>query len=228
MDPWNDIYFDNNGLIVQRDGDGGDTAQRTGWAYFGQWYVTNRLGQASPFQPPITLGQAADLLEVGRTGEFRRHPTQGGWISDPDEFSRDQLIPLIAALGVTQDADRIRRSRDALRTCYLVAKCVQGTTDLAGPDLLNHYHRALGEAVDHLGEVQLLGSTLVRLDQAHRNPEDVGDDLNTLVYLAMARRFAASGESDKALAAFMTGRPANAGCYLTWYRNSYPGDFTAA
>jgi hypothetical protein len=94
-----------------------------------------------------------DLLELGRSGEFRRHPYQPGWKSDPNGYSRDQLVPVIAALGVKGDHDRINRSLSAMRTCNLVMKCVQGTTDIVGPDLLNLYKRALTEEPEDVGDI---------------------------------------------------------------------------
>src|SRR5579863_10217442 len=94
------IYFDNNGLLVQRDGDGGDTAQREGWAWFGIWLRTVKLKLSSPIVLPISFDTTMNLLEdPQRPGEFRRHPTQPGFKRDPDAFSRDQIIPLVAAMG---------------------------------------------------------------------------------------------------------------------------------
>ncbi len=72
-------------------------------------------------------------------------------------------------------------------------KCVQDTRDLAGGDILNIYHRGLGETLDpaqdannfnHIdGDTLLLGGVIVRLIQAQANPDDVGDDLNLVVQL---------------------------------------------
>src|SRR5260370_26020407 len=101
------IYFDSNGLLVQRDGDGGDTAQREGWAWFGNWLRTVELKMSSPVVLPISFAATMNLLEApSRPGEFRRHPTQPGFKSDPDAFSRDQIIPLVASMGVWGDQAR--------------------------------------------------------------------------------------------------------------------------
>src|ERR1700687_2570660 len=173
------IYFDSNGLLVQRDGDGGDTAQREGWAWFGQWLRTEKLEMSSPFKPPILFEPTMNLLEdPRRPGEFRRHPTQPGFKSDPDAFSRDQIIPLVAAMGVWGDQARLKRSWAAKRPCHFVLTCVQGTQDILGPDLVNLYRRAWGEAPDPNGDKALALGMADRLRQANQNPEDVGDGVN--------------------------------------------------
>ena len=63
-DGWSDIYFDNLGLLVQRDGDGGDTAQREGWAWFGVGIRTKILGTSWPLTPLLPFEQTMDLLVV--------------------------------------------------------------------------------------------------------------------------------------------------------------------
>jgi hypothetical protein len=222
------IYFDSNGLIVQRDGDGGDTAQREGWAWFGNWLRATEFKISSPVDRPIAFAASMDLLEhPSRPGEFRRHPTQPGFRSDPDAFSRDQLIPLVAAMGVWGDQARLRRSWAAKRPCHGVFTCVQGTQDLLGPELVNLYRRAWGEAPDRNGDLVLAGSVLTRLSQAHRNPEDVGDDVNLVVELIMAKIRSPTTASEQATTMYAKNRAVCAGCYLTHYRTAFPGDYGA-
>ena len=222
------IYFDSNGLLVQRDGDGGDTAQREGWAWFGQWLRTEKLGMSSPFKPPILFDPTMNLLEdPRRPGEFRRHPTQPGFKSDPDAFSRDQIIPLVAAMGVWGDQARLKRSWAAKRPCHFVLTCVQGTQDILGPDLVNLYRRAWGEAPDPNGDKALALGMADRLRQANQNPEDVGDDVNLVVQLLMAKVRAPSADTELAATTYAKNRPVCAGCYLTHYRRKYPGNYEA-
>src|SRR5438034_11091136 len=72
-----DIYFDNDGLIVHKDAqgniDGGDTAQREGWYWFGIWLRQNTPG-AAPWKPSRNLNfeQVLKLLEPKRDGVFYR------------------------------------------------------------------------------------------------------------------------------------------------------------
>jgi hypothetical protein len=222
------IYFDSNHLLVQRDGDGGDTAQREGWAWFGNWLRTVKLKMSSPFVPPISFAATMDLLEdPKRPGEFRRHPTQPGFKSDPDAFSRDQLIPLVAAMGVMGDLARLKRSWAAKRPCHFIFTCVQGTQDVLGPDLVNLYRRAWGEAPDPSGDKALALGVADRLRQANQNPEDVGDDLNLIVQLLMAKVCAPSADTELAITAYAKNRAVCAGCYLSHYRAANRGNFTA-
>jgi len=222
------IFFDGLGLIVQRDGDGGDTAQREGWAWFGNWLRRHELKIGEGVTPPISFPATMDLLEdPKRPGEFRRHPTQPGFRSNPDEFSRDQMIPLVAAMGGFGDVTRLKRSWAAKRACHGVLTCLQGTQDVIGPDLVNLYRRAWGEGPDPNGDLFLLGGVVTRLAQAQDNPENVGDDLNLIVQLLMAKVRSPSQSTEQAITMYAKNRPVSAGCYLGRYRKAYPGDYGA-
>jgi hypothetical protein len=181
---WDEIYFDDHGLIVQKDGDGGDTAQREGWVWFGI-YLRDYLRDPWHLKPPKPFSETMDLLESDRTGQFRRHPFQADWRSDPNGFSRDQLIPLIAAIGVYGDTARVQRSWDAIRPCKLIFRCVQGTEDIVMFDLINLYKRALNQAPEESADAFLLAGVQTRLTQALSKPDDVGDDLNLIIHLLM-------------------------------------------
>jgi len=66
----------------------------------------------------------------------------------------------------------------------------------------------------------------MRRDQATKDMDDVGDDLNLIVQLLLAaiRR----GEQIKAVRArYALERPKNFGVYLTSYRQSFPNDYGA-
>lgn len=117
-----DIFFDGDGLIVHRDADGkwngGDTAQREGWYWLGVWLRQNTTG-VSPWQPTrsLTFDQVLSLLEPQKDGIFYRHPKQPPFNNPFDKewgFSRDQLIPLVAAMGVWGKTEEIRRLWNAL------------------------------------------------------------------------------------------------------------------
>jgi hypothetical protein len=225
---WDEIYFDKHGLIVQNDGDGGDTAQREGWAWFGSWVRSEKMHDPWKVSFPISFSNTMNLLEVGNTGQFRRHPTQPEWRSDPNGFSRDQLIPLIAAMGVKGDTDRIQRSWDAIKPCFVFFRCVQGTNDLVMPDLINLYKRALNQDPEPNADALLLAGVTNRwLAQTKLKPDDVGDDLNLIIYLLMANFVKPSEASKSALFMYAKNRPVCSGCYLGQYRASYAGDFSA-
>ena len=235
---WSELYFDNHGLIVQRDHNGGDTAQREGWVWLGIWVRENVLKISRGINLPIDLETTLNLLEVGTSGEFRRHPTQPKW-SDPKEFSRDQMVPLIAAMGVWGQTARVQRSWNARRSCrypqllnfplpdVFNTKCVQGTPDPVFSDMVNLYRRAMRQQPDALGEGWLAGGVELRLDQAASNPDNVGDDLNLIVYLLIASLISPTDVTRHALARYATKRPVSFGSYLGRYRMEYLGDFSA-
>jgi hypothetical protein len=218
-----EIYYDAGGLIVQQDCDGGDTAQREGMYWLANWVRVNPLGiQPYGATRSVTFTKVMDQLEQGRTGEFRRHPTQPGW-SDPKEISRDQLIPLIAAMGVQNDFVRLDRFRDRLRQgIYFVNK-----------DFLLLYEEFIKRARDRDllfdGDVDrfLLDRAVdTRRDEAKSNMNDVGDDLNLVVQLLLAE--VRRGAKIRAVRArYALERPKNYGLYLTRYRLKYPGDVSA-
>lgn len=97
MRSW-DQYWDEYQMIVQLDRDGGDSCQRMGMYYVG----LKLLGIEKDFlgrKPSLGLIHAISTLRCG-LGNFKRHPDKNKWYSDPDRMSRDQVTPIICALGL--------------------------------------------------------------------------------------------------------------------------------
>jgi hypothetical protein len=130
-------------------------------------------------------------------------------------------------MGVWEDQARLKRSWAAKRPCHFILTCVQGTQDILGPDLVNLYRRAWGEAPDPNGDKALALGVANRLAQASQNPEDVGDDLNLIVQLLMAKVRTPSADTELATTTYAKNRAVCAGCYLSHYRAANPGNFTA-
>jgi hypothetical protein len=117
-----EIFYDPDGLIVHHgpngELDGGDTSQREGWYWLGVWIRQNTPG-LQPWSKPrsLTFEQVLDLMEPNHDGVFYRHPKLPPW-NDPHGkaygFSRDQMEPLVAAMGVWGKQAEIRRLWDAL------------------------------------------------------------------------------------------------------------------
>lgn len=136
------IYYDPDGLIVHRrdDGtcDGGDTAQREGWYWLGVWLRQHTPGMSS-WKPDrkLNFDQVLNLLEPQHDGVFYRHPKLGPWNKPYDKewgTSRDQLVPLIAAMGVWGKTAALRRLWEAL------------PADLQGKHAFNgNWRNALGQ-----------------------------------------------------------------------------------
>src|SRR3954468_18929672 len=111
-----------DGLIVHHgpngELDGGDTSQREGWYWLGVWIRQNTAGLQSWSKPrSLTFEQVLDLLEPNHDGVFYRHPKLPPWNNPHGKhhgFSRDQMEPLVAAMGVWGKKAEIRRLWDAL------------------------------------------------------------------------------------------------------------------
>jgi hypothetical protein len=227
------IYFDGHGLIVQRDGDGGDTAQREGFVWFGKWLYQHVVGSDWLVQLPINMSETLALLEA-RPGEYRRHPTQVDpgapdpyWKTNPDKSSRDQLTPLIAAMGVWNDQDRLARIWNARRRCYIFEMCVQGTGDIFGPELETLYKRAIGDRPDRTGEAATIAGVDARIRSSIQDPHSTSDDLNQVVHLLMGKIRSPSAALDLAAQQYATRRAVCSGCYIEQYRRAFPNDFDA-
>ena len=117
-----EIFYDSDGLIVHHgpngELDGGDTSQREGWYWLGVWIRQHTPG-LTPWDKPraLTFDQVLQLLEPNHDGVFYRHPKLPPW-NDPHGkaygYSRDQMEPLVAAMGVWGKHDEIQRLWDAL------------------------------------------------------------------------------------------------------------------
>jgi hypothetical protein len=157
------IYFDNDGLIIHKKNrpdcptvekvecqDGGDTAQREGWYWLGVWIRANTPGlKPWPYTRKLNFDQVLRLLEPKGDGVFYRHPKLAPWNKPYDKelgFSRDQLEPLVAAMGVWGKYAEIGRLWDAL------------PTDLTGKHAFNgNWRNALGQDGMNCSEIEKRG-----------------------------------------------------------------------
>jgi hypothetical protein len=105
------MYVDAYALIVQQDGDGGDSLQREGMYAFGKWLRYNQkaniliVAEPPEHQDPKRV---MDKFEVA-PGIFVRHPDPNKWYSNPATTSRDQLVPVIAYCAAYADHARLWR-----------------------------------------------------------------------------------------------------------------------
>jgi len=114
-----EIHFrPSDGLIVQPDGDAGDTAQREGWYWLGVWIRQNILHDPWVDTPPRQLNFDAmlRLLEPNGDGVFRRAPEfeASGLTNGQNGFTRDQMVPIVAAMSVWGRTDALQRLWEAL------------------------------------------------------------------------------------------------------------------
>lgn len=97
----NDYLDDFDMIVTLVDRDGGDSCAH-GCAIL---YAAVRLEDIST---EALLGLYTPKLEVD-SGLYCRHPDKTKWYSHNDTFSRDQLTPLIALLGIRQQYAALRR-----------------------------------------------------------------------------------------------------------------------
>lgn len=126
-----EICYDEWGLIVRNPSpvcentsaihkldDGRDTALLEGWYWFGVWLRSHTPGlKPWEHERKLSFDEVLRLLEPDRNGVFTRHPHQARWSNPWSEdagTSRDQLIPLIAAMGVWGKHAELRRLWNAL------------------------------------------------------------------------------------------------------------------
>lgn len=213
------FFSDSFGLIVQADMDGGDTTQREGFVRFGL-HLLEKAGITINLAAPSPWPNVLAHLEVGKSGEFRRHPNKDQWWSDPQKFSRDQQTPLVAALGALGP----REVLDRLWNAFVARgrKCQNG--DAGGPDHQNLFRRATGyEKVEAIGEGLLAAMPAVLVLRGQKSKDDVGDDLNFIVSLAASKLWRPTKTSRQTIIEYRDTRPVNYGCYLERYRKEYPG-----
>jgi hypothetical protein len=99
------MNLDKYGLIIQSDGDGGDTAQREGFYYFTQkknWLFCDFVNydHGTVFDYTLAIAQ----LEI-KPGLWCRHPNY----PDTKDFSRDQTDPNIICMGSMDRTPQLNR-----------------------------------------------------------------------------------------------------------------------
>lgn len=167
------ICLDSNGLIVQKDLDGGDTAGREG----DYWFVHTALG----IQREDSFKKVLELLQVA-PGVFVRNPI--GY-NDPKDFSRDQTVPLILAMGEMKEYGTLKLLfKKQLKNFF---RYQNGDIGLLGD--LGYYIRSFQSWYAYpvllLGDLQLLANSIFRCFV--RNPDNVSDDINHTLGLIQAQ-----------------------------------------
>jgi hypothetical protein len=217
-----EIYYDRNGLIAQRNCDGGDTAQREGWYWLGLAVTTaNNLGAPWP-QRGLSFEQVMSKLEIGQTGTFRRNPDK--W-NDPADFTRDQTVPIVAAMGFRNDTLRLQRFYQELRRRNWFAQ--KHGDEMTTPVYRNLVARARNEAPNPFTDAAFLfAAAEARVLGSRSNKDDVGDDLNLIVILLLATVRRPSAGVDWVRSYYSKNRPDNYGMFLDAYRAAYGTDWT--
>lgn len=178
---WN---FDEHNLPVQADGDGGDTAQRTG-TYYAGLKIREKLNISNDefkFTSDYNYQLAMTFLEK-LPGVYVRHPNQWNAISD---FSRDQQTPLVIAMGLWGDYERLQR----LFNNHKSRSFKYQNADFANPEHIGFYIRAFRNWYWYpfllLGDVFMLLNSIILIFKG-MDKDNVGDDINHTLSLLQAR-----------------------------------------
>jgi hypothetical protein len=230
------IWYDKYHLIVQANGDGADTAQREGMYWFARG-MYRRGADFHNIHPWITLrpgeNNQTDSQQLyrsivhqflardaaGKLIGFRRHPRQPGDNSNPSKMSRDQLLPLIAAMSAWDDWE-------TLREIYDFFSKQPGPFSFLNSDWMDlfrqYIRRARNEAVDETLDHLILDAAVEARLCCIRDANDVGDDLNLLVILTLSEMPRQKKDYIAAIRKkFAENRPMNYGSYLGAYYQNY-------
>lgn len=153
------MFIDSYAIIVQRDGDGGDSLQREGMYAFGKWLRLQNNGQEVFLEIPERRDNAKIIAKFEvQPGIYVRHPDPKKWYSNPDTTSRDQIVPLLAYCAAYSDHPRLWRFFKAVARRGFFMQNIQRAGDVPkkwkAPDtLLGHlglFIRAGGAYTDPL------------------------------------------------------------------------------
>lgn len=211
------MYYDSTNLIVQKDLDGGDSAQREGFVRIALALIPKI---ASTLMLRLNYDEVIWLLEPYGDGKWIRNPYR---YNDSDDFSRDQATPNIIGMGFDGKTAALKRMfwaqvhRDGF-------KFQNG--DWASPQDFGHYIRALGWWP--LYPVLLLGDTFMLLNSIIRcisgiKKDNVGDDLNHIASLVQAQKRMPTPISLIARKLYKWLRPRGPQFALDWYFRAESG-----
>jgi hypothetical protein len=175
------MHVDKVGLIVQSNGDGGDTLQRMGFWYEGKFFNPTYDSNGALNVAPYSFA----LSDLCVNGKYIRYP--GQW-DNPADTSRDQLVSNIRAMGYYEFKPDLKNILGQIFKNW--SRYPNG--DIAFLQDYARFARAFKAwwlyPVMLLGDIFLFGNTLVRIWKG-MNYDDVGDDINHIGDLAQARNY---------------------------------------
>jgi hypothetical protein len=219
------IYFDlEHGLIVHEDGNGGDTAQREGMYWLAKWFYANRL-LALNGKPPARLPEfqpwRAAKVEVPRIlgllqrepGVFVRHPSDPQY-NRPEQMSRDNLVPLIAMMGVFGQRQALSNMYDRMeRKLGIFGTLNKDNLDFFRQMIRRARDQAVQETLDHF----ILDGAVDAGICCALDGDKVGKDLNLMIQLLLPEALQGKNYVAAIRKRYVDDRPANYGIYLTAY-----------
>lgn len=176
------MYLDQNGLIVQKDGDGGDTLQRIGFWFEGLKFNPDEdMRKIIGYRPDQYVG----LLQFCKNDKNQYFRNPKDW-DDPKDCSRDQLVPNIRAMGYYDMGSFAKEILVAVLKNF--SRFPNG--DVAFIQDYARFARTLRlwwlYPLILFGDLFMLISSFIRIVKG-MNYDDVGDDINHIGDLAQAR-----------------------------------------
>lgn len=174
----NTEYTDSFGLITQKNGDPGDSASRVGI-----YHYLRSLNEGCTPAISLSLNHMLTEIEI-QPGIYIRHPYQPQfinetYIADPKQFSRDQTVPLILAMGQFDNEVMRLKSLSHAQSSRPFFKFQNG--DLLGPMEGNAYIRATNSKWMYpflcIFDIGLVVNASIRVVKRFFNPNDTSDDV---------------------------------------------------
>lgn len=200
------VNFDSDCAVLQTDGDGGDSAARTGMYYTAMaiYFLQGWDMSAWPGFNTTCWNKARQAL-IKPDGTVLRYSKAP--YNDPKDVSRDQTMPMVIACIFNNNIDEVRAIWNATKARHFLFQ----NGDLCGPQDVAIFDMALGNGFFDsseifLGGCQIFGSAFVRCAQARRDFDDVGDDVNLVQYLLCLKK-QPTWPLKKAIAYYANNRP---------------------
>lgn len=180
------IYINNtdhHGLIIQSNGDRGDSCSRTNIFYY-----LRSLNEGENPQRDDTYSSLVGKYEIS-TNTYVRHPDgttpypdgtmPQDYVAAPDRFSRDQQTPLVIALGQhKKEHNRLIR----LFKTHLFRFGKYQNKDWLAPQHLGYYIRALNikwlYSVMPILDLGLVVDSYINVYKRNKDPNDTSDSVN--------------------------------------------------
>lgn len=204
---WNNYI--ENGIVGHRHPDGrfefGDGGQRTGMRLIG------KLFSPPTFAPIPSNIECLNQLEIEPGIYVRNRKSTEVWHSDPKRFSRDQQTPIVIAMGLYGDKERLWR----LFRKHMFRLGKYQNADVMGPTHFAYYLRAFGWKWSYpillVTDLLMIIGVLIHCLQVKFDKDNVGNDLNQILALLQAKLSLPTPLSELARKLYVKLRPHNYG-----------------
>lgn len=192
-----DGYLDSYNLVVQKDGDGGDTANKMGLLGVAAYFLNDQ-----DLKDYVREGLPKLIVDTNPY-KLVRNPTPNIFWSDPNHFSRDQQSAVVLGASLVDKklmvfnimlAHLMRYG--AYQNFQFKTQDVSGKTtlikgDIASPEHLGYYARALDAyhlyPLLYIADLFMLLNSIVIVVKSYLDPDDTSNDLNHIAALLFTK-----------------------------------------